>query len=327
MNFCHETVNFGLPDVFYTSYFCDKKPTVLLHQLRKITERFMNTGSVLCSLSENYDTSNVGRKERLCALDRVTFDVDAQLRCGWMILLGDDFNIKLVFFLEYEKRFVLIKNEEEFLSMFKNNIVELDEAHNGVFLFDSGVIKIKTDDYGMRWLIVSELLSWKGMNPEEVQGPFRVVISETQFYALRQILNNRVRKARCEISYLMSTYNVVLREIVAFTRINIRSDCSGCMRSGPGDMYNCGRGDTLCIESMLHMCLQKKRLANRNKCLEFVYENISYIFPTIARRLKEEMHHEEHLLNYYSGGMPEYVKHCNDKERKFPMSNNMDYDM
>lgn len=283
----------------------------------------MNMGTVLCPLSQQFDATNVRRKASLNVLERVTFDVDVDLRCGWLLLLGDDFDTKLVFFLEYGKRFVLINNVDEFISLFQSSIAELYEVHDGVMMFDSGVIKIKQDEFNMHWMIITELVSGVCYNPDAVRGlACRVVLSETQFYALRQVLNNLVKKARCEINYLMSTYNVVLREILVQTRNNIRSDCFGCMRSEPGE-FSCAKGDTNCVETALYLCLQKKRIANRKQCLEFVFENISHIFPTIARRLKKEMHNEEHMFKYSSEGSLEYVKYNNDKDLKNPLANTM----
>lgn len=329
MELCHEKVIFNLPDEFYSRIYCDKKPTVLLYQLRKAMEHFMNTSyPVLCPVSEQMDAFNICRKQRLNALDRITFDIDDHMRCGWMIVLGEDFNITSVFFLEYENRFVLIKSEFDFLNFFKSNIVDLDEMHDSVLLFDSGVVRIKKDEFGMRWLIITEMASWQGVNVHDAAAPSRIVMSEAQFYSLKEILNTKVSKARYEINYLRHTYNVALREFVMFARLSTRANCTGCMRSDAGTQFICGRGDSVCIEALLHSHLQRKIIAGRHKCLKFVYENIAYIFPTVARRLKEEMFNEENLLKYYSGGIPDYVKHCNRPERRAPHENGiMDYDV
>ena len=206
----------------------------------------------------------------------------------------------------------------------------LDEKldFSGLFMFNSIVLKVDQDEFEKYWFTATELMSWKGMKPTDVGGPSRIVMSETHFKALRALLPNpRLKKARIEFRYLMSAYNVMLREFVSQARMNIRSDCGGCMRSEPDDMYICGRSSSLCIEMILHVCLKKKRIANRNKGLDFLYENISHLFPTIAKRLKEEMYDEEYLMNNFSGGIPEYVKHFKGDERKFPLADSMDYDV
>jgi hypothetical protein len=294
-----------------------------MQYFRPKIEHFMNMSTELCPLSKEFDDINVRRKASLNTLERVSFDVDVDLRCGWLLLLGHDFNIELVFFLEYGKRFVLINNVDEFISLFEVSIAELYKVHDGVLMFDSGVIKIKQDEFNMHWMIITELVSGVCFNPDAVRGlACRVVLSETQFYALRQVLNNLVKKARCEINYLMSTYNVVLREILVQTRNNICSDCFGFMRSEPGE-FSCAKGDTNCIAKALYLGLQKKRITNRKQCLEFVFENISRIFPTIARRLKKEMHNEELMFKYSLEGSLEYVSYNNGKDLKNPLANTM----
>jgi hypothetical protein len=86
-----------------------KKPPVLLYQLRKCMERFMNTGCALSPKSEIIDAYNVGPMKRINAIDRIYFDVDEHLRCGWMIMLGEGFNVKIVFFLNKKSVLYLLK--------------------------------------------------------------------------------------------------------------------------------------------------------------------------------------------------------------------------
>jgi hypothetical protein len=286
----------------------------------------MNTSTPLCPISTYIDTYNVNRRKQLNSLDFISFDVDENLRCGWMILLGEGFNVNLTFFLEYNRRLVLIKDEEDFLSIFKDNLIDLHEKSDGVVLFDCGVVNIKKDFYGNRWVVVSETCSWRDISVQKMNESCRVVLSEAQFYLLREVLSTRVKRVRSEMVSLCSTYNCVLRELVSQVRSNVRSNCNGCMRSGPGDIFTCGKTDACCLEAALHIVLQKKKIANRNKALDFVFENITHIFVSVARRIKEEMRCEENLLKYFAGGIPDYVKHF--KITKIPKVENadMDYD-
>lgn len=325
MDSCHEFATFDLPDEFYTSFYGEEKPNRSSKQLKNAITRFMNTSSEFCPSSELIDAFNVSRKKTLNALDSISFDLGEKLSCGWMILLDDHFTTHLVFFLEYEKRFVLIEHEEDFFN-YVTHTPEKDYA--GIFDFQGVSLRSTQDEFANNWWVVIEKMSWTNLRASEFYGgSSHIVMNENHFQCLLKILGNqRFKKARFELGYLKATYNATLRDFLAHARLNIRSDCAGCVRSGPGDMFICGRSSSLCIESLLHVCLQKKRIANRTKGLEFLYENISHIFPAIARRLKEEMHEEENLLKKFSGGLPDYVKHFQSDEKKFLLGENMDYD-
>jgi hypothetical protein len=324
MDACHEYATFDLPGVFFPSYYGEEKPNHSTNSLKNSITRFMNTSSEFCPSSKVIDTFNVNRKKTLNALDRISFDLGENLSCGWLILLDDHFTIHLVFFLEYEKRFVLIEHEEDFFNYFKHTP---EEDYKGIFDFQGVSLRSNQDEFSNHWWVVIEKMSWKKLRTNDFGGSAHIVMNENHFQGLRQILGNqRFKKARFELAYLNAAYNSMLRDFLAHVRLNIRSDCAGCVRSAAGDMFICGRSSSRCIESLLHVCLQKKRIANRTKGLEFLYENIPHIFPAIARRLKEEMRDEENLMKKFSGGLPDYVKHCQGNERKFPQGENMDYD-
>jgi hypothetical protein len=329
MDRCHKKAEFNFPELFYASLFCEPKDKLSLMQIRKVTERFMNQASSLCPTSKEYDDFNVERRARLGALDRVSFEVDDRLSCGWLLVFENDFSVKLSFFIQYEKRFVLMNDDVDLMHELRKDeilvtVQKFISVHEGV-----GFIEAKVDSHGMRWVVVNEMPPGSAVDyPDNVGTASRIVMSEPQFTALRDVMQDRVARSRDDMKKLQSVYCSVLRQIVAKTRENLRSDCFGCMRGAPGDAFICSRGDVRCIEMKLYMCLQKKRIANQRKCYEFVYENIAHIFPAAAKCLKEEMRQEEGLINKYPGGLPDHVQHCKPNEKQIPMSvvGPMDYD-
>jgi hypothetical protein len=285
LDFCHDMMLFDLPELFYTHYFCAEKPAVMNLQLRKTLERFMNSGTVLCPLSKTIDDFNIARKEHLHELDRITFEVDNQLSCGWLLFLDENLSVHHKFFLEYGKRFVLFDADSSIVSSLYEDPFIANVANGMSASGCDAVVIIRTDEYGMRWLIVNEKQPGHPLN--DWGSHSRIVISDPQLIALRTLLSAHLNEKPREMIYLQSLYQMLIRDLVTTTKNTIRTNCSGCARSG--DALVCSRGDSLCIELMLHKCIQRKRLENPSKCLESVYNIICDNFPIISRRIKMEL--------------------------------------
>jgi hypothetical protein len=122
---------------------------------------------------------------------------------------------------------------------------------------------------------------------------------------------------KAEMLDLCASYNIAIREIMYNVRQNVKTECTGCVRSGAGDVYICGSSDVKFIENLMNVYLRKKKVSNFcNKAAEKIYQTLPSVFNFLAGKLKDEMSSEELFLKSFSGGVPIYIRQCERSQRK-----------
>ncbi|CAB3377223.1 Hypothetical predicted protein [Cloeon dipterum] len=289
-----------------------EKPSKLTRNLAEAYELFFNKASDRCPVSKVYDHMNIERRKKYFPVSHVTYEISSNVSCGLVHNVASNGYVMSHFFIKSHERLVSFSDVNTNL---QNSFFEAttDRFVAGKAFTSGGVkLKVSDDDYGNLWFTLTEceLSDDDDDYNTSVKRPYRVVLSNTQFLAVRNIANNTIPQIDVWFQAMENAYNGVIRDVVASTMRRIKR-CRYCRRkTHRTPACNCHLTPEVIIKRELKLIIKRNASRSRHYGHEVLYKNIAAVSDRIAENIEYELVGEGLFFDATSVNLPPPIRVC-----------------